>query len=304
MTHQPALDGVRGIAILLVLFHHFTVFDPITGVGAWLGFAALLGWCGVDLFFVLSGFLITGILIDARGSSRYFSSFYMRRSLRIFPLYFLVVFLSFVVLPRFPALHDVLAGPTDVVQWPYWTYLVNFAIADRAQFLHGILDISWSLAIEEQFYIVWAVVVWALPVRWLGPAVRCSWCSRRCCGICHSMPAPNPSRSTCCRIFARTRSHSGGCWRGSRVTGGSRASEQRRPTSRGLPSPRPSPWPWRGEPVVVGAVDAACRIFAARAGRRRPRGRSGHHVAPQPVAESVVCADGCAPSASTATACI
>jgi peptidoglycan/LPS O-acetylase OafA/YrhL len=170
MTHQPALDGVRGIAILLVLFHHFTVFDPITGVGAWLGFVALLGWCGVDLFFVLSGFLITGILIDARGSSRYFSSFYMRRSLRIFPLYFLVVFLSFVVLPRFPALHDVLAGPTDVVQWPYWTYLVNFAIADRGQFLHGVLDIAWSLAIEEQFYIVWAVVVWALPVRWLGPA--------------------------------------------------------------------------------------------------------------------------------------
>jgi peptidoglycan/LPS O-acetylase OafA/YrhL len=169
MAHKPALDGVRGIAILLVLLHHFTVFDPVTTFGAWMGFVTLLGWSGVDLFFVLSGFLITGILIDARGSNRYFSSFYMRRTLRIFPLYFLVVFLSFIVLPRFPALHTVLAGPTDIPQWPYWTYLVNVAIAERGAFVHGVLDIAWSLAIEEQFYIIWAVIVWALPVRWLGP---------------------------------------------------------------------------------------------------------------------------------------
>jgi peptidoglycan/LPS O-acetylase OafA/YrhL len=168
-AHTPALDGVRGIAILLVLLHHFTVFDPITSFGAWMGFGALLGWCGVDLFFVLSGFLITGILIDARGSPRYFSSFYMRRSLRIFPLYFLVVFLSFVVLPFFPRVHGVLVGPTDVSQWPYWTYLVNFMIAERDQFIHGVLDIAWSLAIEEQYYIVWAAVVWLLSPRLLGP---------------------------------------------------------------------------------------------------------------------------------------
>jgi len=170
MAHTPALDGVRGIAILLVLFHHFTVLDPATTFGAWMGFVALLGWSGVDLFFVLSGFLITGILIDARGGGSYFSSFYIRRSLRIFPLYFLAVFLSFVVLPRFPGLHETLAGPTQVEQWPYWAYLVNFAIAERGQFVHGVLDIAWSLAIEEQFYIVWAVVVWALPARLLGPA--------------------------------------------------------------------------------------------------------------------------------------
>src|SRR5688572_23994575 len=64
VAYTPALDGVRGVAIVLVLFHHFTVFDPVTGGDAWLAFVALLGWCGVDLFFVLSGFLITGILID------------------------------------------------------------------------------------------------------------------------------------------------------------------------------------------------------------------------------------------------
>jgi peptidoglycan/LPS O-acetylase OafA/YrhL len=166
--HAPALDGVRGIAILLVLFHHFTLFDPVTSVGEWLGFFALLGWCGVDVFFVLSGFLITGILIDARGSSRYFSSFYARRILRIFPLYYLIVFLSFVVLARLPWWHDLLVGPGDIPQWPYWTYLVNFAIAERGDFKHGVLDVAWSLAIEEQFYLLWPAVVWLVPPRFLG----------------------------------------------------------------------------------------------------------------------------------------
>jgi len=168
-AHTPALDGVRGIAIILVLLHHFTLFDPTTTFGAWLGFVALLGWSGVDLFFVLSGFLITGILIDARDSDRYFTSFYARRTLRIFPLYYLVVFVSFVVLPWFPRWHALLVGPADVPQWPYWTYLVNFAIADRDAFQHGVLDVAWSLAIEEQFYLVWAVVVWLLSPKWLGP---------------------------------------------------------------------------------------------------------------------------------------
>jgi peptidoglycan/LPS O-acetylase OafA/YrhL len=168
-SHTPALDGVRGIAILLVLFHHFTIFDPITTLGVWIGFFALLGWCGVDLFFVLSGFLITGILIDARGSDRYFTSFYIRRVLRIFPLYYLIVFLSFVVLSRFEWWHDLLVGPGQWPQWPYWTYLVNFAIAERGAFQHGVLDVTWSLAIEEQFYLLWPAIVWLLPPRLVGP---------------------------------------------------------------------------------------------------------------------------------------
>ena len=92
-------------------------------------FLVLLGWAGVDVFFVLSGFLITGILIGSRDSSRYFSSFYARRTLRLFPLYYLIVFLAFYVLPHFPAWHHLLVGPDDGQQWHYWTYLVNFEIS-------------------------------------------------------------------------------------------------------------------------------------------------------------------------------
>jgi peptidoglycan/LPS O-acetylase OafA/YrhL len=201
-VHSPALDGVRGIAILLVLFHHFTLFDPVTTIGAWLGFVALLGWSGVDVFFVLSGFLITGILIDARGSNRYFASFYMRRVLRIFPLYYLIVFLSFVVLARSTYWHDLLVGPGRVAQWPYWTYLVNFAIAERGDFQHGVLDVAWSLAIEEQFYLRW-----------------------------HSTAARNRSTPMFCRICAQTRSRSAPCLRGSR------AGNSSRPSRRSAPSP-------------------------------------------------------------------
>ena len=166
---MPALDGLRGIAVILVILHHYTILQPATELQRWVAAIPLIGWCGVDLFFVLSGFLITGILIDQRGSERYFTSFYARRTLRIFPLYYLLVFASFFVLPRFPFWHDLLAGagaPTDT--WPYWLYLTNFAIAERDQFLHGVLDIAWSLAIEEQFYLVWAVVVWICPLRILG----------------------------------------------------------------------------------------------------------------------------------------
>ncbi len=170
LAHAPALDGLRGIAILLVLFHHFFVLKPATAVDDVLAQGPYVGWAGVDLFFVLSGFLITGILIDARGSERYFSSFYARRTLRIFPLYYLIAFLSLIVLPAFPFAYDLLVGlgaPRE--QWPYWLYLTNFAVAERERFIHGILDVTWSLAIEEQFYLAWAVVVWLCPTRLLGP---------------------------------------------------------------------------------------------------------------------------------------
>ncbi len=161
----PALDGLRGIAIILVLLHHFTFIRPTAGVGALVGDVLFFFWTGVDLFFVLSGFLITGILLDSRGSKSYFTSFYARRTLRIFPLYYLVLFVAFVVLPQFPAEQTVLVGnDTFPPQWPYWFYLTNFSIAEGG-WVHGWVDVAWSLAIEEQFYLVWPLLIWLCPPR-------------------------------------------------------------------------------------------------------------------------------------------
>jgi peptidoglycan/LPS O-acetylase OafA/YrhL len=169
----PPLDGLRGVAIIMVMLHHYTHFEQTSGFDGLVGSVLAFCWTGVDLFFVLSGFLITGILLDTRGSERYFTSFYARRILRIFPLYYLVLVLAFFVLPQFPAAYDVLAGQVgvppadrvdDVPQWPYWVYMTNFAVGDRG-FVHGLVDISWSLAIEEQFYLVWPLLVWLCPPR-------------------------------------------------------------------------------------------------------------------------------------------
>jgi peptidoglycan/LPS O-acetylase OafA/YrhL/lysophospholipase L1-like esterase len=164
----PALDGIRGIAILLVLFHHFTIYQPTRGVDKWIANVPAAGWTGVGLFFVLSGYLITGILIDARGRDHYFRNFYARRALRIFPLYYLVIVFGLNVLPLMPDWHRALVGPYPVPpHWPYWAYLTNFSIVDRGM-THGILDLTWSLSIEEQFYLVWAVLVWMVPIDFIG----------------------------------------------------------------------------------------------------------------------------------------
>ena len=161
----PTLDGLRGVAIILVLVHHFTFYRPTAGIDLLIGNVVFFLWVGVDLFFVLSGFLITGILLDTRGSARYFTTFYARRFLRIFPLYYLVLFLAFVVLPKFETVHPVLAGQAVLPpQWPYWSYLTNFAIADGG-WVHGWVDVAWTLAIEEQFYLVWPLVIWLCPPR-------------------------------------------------------------------------------------------------------------------------------------------
>jgi peptidoglycan/LPS O-acetylase OafA/YrhL len=159
----PALDGLRGIAIILVMLHHFTYYRPESGIDAHIASVLFFGWAGVDLFFVLSGFLITGILVDTRDSKRYFTTFYARRTLRIFPLYYLVLFFALIVLPKFPAMHTVLAGPIELPpQGPYWFYLTNVSIAQRG-WVHGWLDVAWSLAIEEHFYLVWPLVNWLCP---------------------------------------------------------------------------------------------------------------------------------------------
>jgi peptidoglycan/LPS O-acetylase OafA/YrhL len=156
--HVTALDGVRGIAVILVMLLHYEVRRFRMGFpGAEVFHAAFsFGWAGVDLFFVLSGFLITGILWDAKHRPNYFRRFYARRTLRIFPVYYAFLALIFIVLP---ALRVTAATPVATQAW-YWTYTNDFLVAlkgwgSAAQFAPHF----WSLAIEEQFYLVWPLII-------------------------------------------------------------------------------------------------------------------------------------------------
>jgi peptidoglycan/LPS O-acetylase OafA/YrhL len=154
--HLVPLDGLRGVAILLVLLLHFTtdMALPAGSVGSYVRAAFQIGWIGVDLFFVLSGFLITGILVDNRASGHYFSAFYARRALRILPVYFLAVFAAFHVLPHFFQDFDTGGARTEAA---FWLFLTNFA--ELPYQLGRTVGHFWSLAIEEQFYLAWPLVV-------------------------------------------------------------------------------------------------------------------------------------------------
>jgi len=155
LTIVPELDGVRGVAILLVLGFHFGRILPHSG-RVLFG----LGWAGVDLFFVLSGYLITRILWATRENRSYFVSFYGRRILRIFPVAF--AFLAAYFWIALPLAHhfgyDLDRNGSDQL-W-YWAYLANWHYG-----LHGSLTHLWSLSIEEQFYLIWPGVVFATSHR-------------------------------------------------------------------------------------------------------------------------------------------
>jgi peptidoglycan/LPS O-acetylase OafA/YrhL len=179
-AHVPPLDGLRGIAVLLVMLHHFWLVPTVARTDVSAGTLPLLadralmavavsGWVGVDLFFVLSGFLITGILLDTKGSRSYFRTFYIRRTLRIFPLYYcfvaVVLVLPVVVGIGVPGVREMVH---DTAAW-YLTYTSNILIAWRGwESVPLALGHLWSLAIEEQFYLVWPLVVFALSPRSLG----------------------------------------------------------------------------------------------------------------------------------------
>jgi peptidoglycan/LPS O-acetylase OafA/YrhL len=157
----PALDGVRALALLLVLAHNFNVpYATRHGLAHGLELFMDWGWVGVQLFFVLSGFLITGILLDTRSAPNYYRSFYARRTLRIFPLYYATLIFGLVILPRI--LGHPLPGHEHQI-W-LWLYLSNWASALLDVGVYG-FGPFWSLAVEEQFYLLWPLVVRRLSSR-------------------------------------------------------------------------------------------------------------------------------------------
>ncbi len=159
--HIPELDGLRGVAVAGVMLMHFIGgIQPQTTIERGVAKVATYGVWGVDLFFVLSGFLITGILFDAKGSKGYFTNFYARRTLRIFPLYYAILLLLFVLLPTslLVRVDPALLGAREAQAW-VWPYLTNVYIAKEGSFALPYLSHFWSLAVEEHFYLVWPFVV-------------------------------------------------------------------------------------------------------------------------------------------------
>jgi peptidoglycan/LPS O-acetylase OafA/YrhL len=159
----PQLDGLRGMAIGLVVLHHFIYqFHPPMSYTLWAITAPItaLGWSGVDLFFILSGFLIGGILVDARESDHYYSTFYIRRAFRILPLYLFLILVGF-LLAELGSHGGRAFGSLSIPHAPWWCYLTftqNFYFGrhtDTTWFLQP----TWSLAIEEQFYLTLPLLI-------------------------------------------------------------------------------------------------------------------------------------------------
>lgn len=166
-TYFPALDGLRGIAILWVLLHNGAL-DAVIGndsiIAKIVTLTVNMGWLGVQLFFVLSGFLITYILIEAKKNQtkHLFRNFYLRRVLRIFPIYYLFLIFSFVIVVIFSVVPDWLQSAYDL-KWWYFFYINNWLLyAHDIGFSH-----LWSLAVEEQFYLIWPFLVVFTPSRFL-----------------------------------------------------------------------------------------------------------------------------------------
>ncbi len=160
--HLPQLDGLRGIAVLIVLLGHVAVF----AVGLGISRLGPLPPLGVDLFFVLSGFLITNVLLEAQNAQHYYLNFYARRALRIWPLYTILLVCIFGIANRRNAY---LTFDDAKIRWQYFALFVQNIVYPKPALLGPLaLAVTWSVAVEEQFYFIWPVLVRSLPRKRLG----------------------------------------------------------------------------------------------------------------------------------------
>ena len=157
-SYLPELDGLRGLAILWVVLYHC---HPRL-VGTWIYYASLWGWAGVILFFILSGFLITSILLATRDKPHYFHNFHARRALRIWPVYLLLLVVVYINAPWF--IGPSVMGAIRTAPWLAYLFCVQnlFHLT-----LPPAIQPTWALAIEEQYYFVWAPLVRWLRRPWL-----------------------------------------------------------------------------------------------------------------------------------------
>lgn len=174
----PELDGLRGIAVTLVVVYHYFYLGPSPGdhpvvaerLYLWFQRFFAVGWSGVDLFFVLSGFLIGGILLDAKDSPSYYKTFYLRRFCRILPLYYLWVFGYLLVMftshSWFSALLKVPSqAPPDASVFWLFAFIQNVKYSSYVNLGWAWLSPTWSLAVEEQFYLIVPLLIRRLTRR-------------------------------------------------------------------------------------------------------------------------------------------
>ena len=211
--HLPALDGLRGLAIVLVLAHNFAVVALPPGlIGKLLQVGLDIGWIGVQLFFVLSGFLITRILLQTQSSPHYFRSFFGRRVLRIFPLYYGALFVAFFVLPTIGINPPALAHDREQQVW-LWLYLSNWSQA--LGFESHVFPHFWSLAIEEQFYLLWPLLVHRLSTRQvlaLSVGIATLSLGVRCAMLWQGASADSVYTYTVCRMDALALGAAAAAW--------------------------------------------------------------------------------------------
>jgi peptidoglycan/LPS O-acetylase OafA/YrhL len=193
----PQLDGLRAVAVLLVLMSHM---DDLN-LPAPLAYLCSLGWVGVDAFFVLSGFLITTILLTYKPEPRAFGVFVLRRTLRTWPLYFAVLSIAYLTI------RQGIAG-TQINWLHYAFFLQNYA----PEFTMRSLGPTWSLCIEEHFYIVWPLLIFLMPRRsliWVMSAILLALPLIRYWGLSHAF--------TYKQLYTETQFHLDGLTAGSFV---------------------------------------------------------------------------------------
>ena len=176
MKRIKGLDGLRGIAILLVLIFHFvsSSLSPEFGNKGASNFIATSlikltssFWCGVDLFFVLSGFLIGSIILKNIGQINFFSTFYLKRFYRIIPAYFALILIFIIAKFFFHKYDNKWLFENDIPAYYYLTFTQNFIMGIRNNFGPSGLNPTWSLAVEEQFYIIFPLVALFFRKRYL-----------------------------------------------------------------------------------------------------------------------------------------